>query len=497
MANAQIDKCFVVMPFGVKPKHGESHGTYDFDKVYRVIIQRAIRQAGMEPIRADETKGSRSIHADMFKDLRDRSIVLADLSLYNPNVFYELGIRHVMSPCGTVLMCCAGSPLPFDVNLSRVIFYEYDGKSLDWDEAERVIRELTEAINEAKLGKPDSPVHAFLEQVLSVRGSNTDRGKTFVDQSKEESLDFYQEMVARHWLDRELKVPDLMKEHGTSVFGIRAIGYLCLQQKVAHPQASQVARDLYNFEQYDLANKVFEIIKSNYTLSFDDLLTYGSSVSEEQLTLANAERGIDYMNEALKMVLPDFEQDQRNLKTIGKIAKCYFELSGMHIWRWQLSKTDSTLDTAIETLKKANEFAEKLMARDSAVPLSEITLNRLKLMLLLRIKDNNPERRDVEGLREKILQLKTPPRHPARDTSYLRWYQIITLADAGHGEEAYKRAINASSEDSRIMDDPECSDIGRRQYTRLRRFLEQYSSYWCDPQSIGRVSQVLQLVDGS
>lgn len=112
MTNTQVDKCFVVMPFGLKPKNDGSGDIYDFDKVYRVIIQRAILQAGMEPIRADETKGSRMIHTDMFKDLRDRPIVLADLSLYNPNVFYELGIRHVMSPSGTVLICCKGADLP-------------------------------------------------------------------------------------------------------------------------------------------------------------------------------------------------------------------------------------------------------------------------------------------------------------------------------------------------------------------------------------------------
>ena len=122
-------RCFVVMPFGVKPMRDGSERTYDFDKVYRVIIQRAIRQAGMQPIRADERIGSSVIHTDMFKDLRDQPVVLADLSLENPNVFYELGIRHVMTNSGTVLMCRRGAVLPFDVQLSRVIFYDYDGQT--------------------------------------------------------------------------------------------------------------------------------------------------------------------------------------------------------------------------------------------------------------------------------------------------------------------------------------------------------------------------------
>ena len=58
------DKCFVVMPFGQKPFRDGSNRTYDFDKVYRVIIKRAIEQAGFVAIRADETKGNRVIHTD-------------------------------------------------------------------------------------------------------------------------------------------------------------------------------------------------------------------------------------------------------------------------------------------------------------------------------------------------------------------------------------------------------------------------------------------------
>jgi hypothetical protein len=74
---------------------GSGH-EYDFDKVYPVIMQRAIRLAGLEPIRADERNGSNIIHTDIFINLRAHPVVLADQSLDNPNVYYEPGIRHVM-----------------------------------------------------------------------------------------------------------------------------------------------------------------------------------------------------------------------------------------------------------------------------------------------------------------------------------------------------------------------------------------------------------------
>jgi hypothetical protein len=71
---AEKEKCFVVMPFGIKARNDGTDRTYNFDKVYRVIIQRAIMNVGMQPIRADETEGSCVVHADMFKD-RDRPVV--------------------------------------------------------------------------------------------------------------------------------------------------------------------------------------------------------------------------------------------------------------------------------------------------------------------------------------------------------------------------------------------------------------------------------------
>ena len=158
-------ECFVVMPFGKKPVPGVSDRIFDFDKPYRVIMRRAIEAAGMVPVRADESTASGIIHSDMFKALRDRRVVLAELSLHNPNVYYELGVRHVLASAGTVLMCRADQPLPFDIALSRVV-YEYDGRHLDWEEAERVVPILRQYLLEALEGHQDSPVHGAASTFL-------------------------------------------------------------------------------------------------------------------------------------------------------------------------------------------------------------------------------------------------------------------------------------------------------------------------------------------
>ena len=209
------------MPFGVKPRNDGTDRTYNFDKVYRVIIQRAISNVKMQPLRADETEGSRIVHADMFKDLRDRPVVLVDLSLLNPNVMYELGIRHVMSSTGTVLMANEETvkKLPFDIALSRTISYKYDGEHLDWDEVERVVPQLQAAIEEARRGTPDSPVYAFLEQALSP--SALKKEDPLVDDNSKNpvlELDDYQKKFAQIWITQGDINLDKLIENITTLF---------------------------------------------------------------------------------------------------------------------------------------------------------------------------------------------------------------------------------------------------------------------------------------
>jgi hypothetical protein len=97
----------------------------------------------------------------MFRALRESRVVLADLSLNNPNVLYEVGIRHTLCAGGTVLMCRAGSELPFDLNFARVIFYRFDGESFDFEEADRLVKQLRLALMKAAQGQRDSPLHPW------------------------------------------------------------------------------------------------------------------------------------------------------------------------------------------------------------------------------------------------------------------------------------------------------------------------------------------------
>ena len=116
--------CFVLMPFG--KKKDENGRTIDFDEIYNKVIKPAVEDAELEPIRADEETIGGIIHKPMFERLMLCDYAVADLTTANPNVFYELGVRHGIRPHSTVLIFGKGGRLPFDVAPLRAIPYGID-----------------------------------------------------------------------------------------------------------------------------------------------------------------------------------------------------------------------------------------------------------------------------------------------------------------------------------------------------------------------------------
>src|SRR5689334_8832581 len=98
--------CFVVMPFGCKTS--PEGLVVDFNQVYQQLIAPAIDAAELEPLRADEEEIGGFIQKPMFERLILCEFAVADLTLANPNVFYELGIRHAVRPWSTVLLMAEG-----------------------------------------------------------------------------------------------------------------------------------------------------------------------------------------------------------------------------------------------------------------------------------------------------------------------------------------------------------------------------------------------------
>jgi hypothetical protein len=97
---------------------------------YREVIKPAIVGAGLEPFRADEELSGGIIHKAMFERLILCDYAVADLTLANANVFYELGVRHAARPWSTVSIYAGSSRLPFDVADLRTIHYSIGPEGL-------------------------------------------------------------------------------------------------------------------------------------------------------------------------------------------------------------------------------------------------------------------------------------------------------------------------------------------------------------------------------
>jgi tetratricopeptide (TPR) repeat protein len=150
---------FVAMPFGSKPDPTHRF-EINFDDVYERSIKPATEEADLDVIRADEETLGGIIHKPMYERLLLAEIVIADLTLANANVFYELGIRHAARPRSTILIYAKTSHLPFDVAPVRAMPYELgEGGELSAEEAENLLTTLGARLVEAKGNESvDSPL---------------------------------------------------------------------------------------------------------------------------------------------------------------------------------------------------------------------------------------------------------------------------------------------------------------------------------------------------
>jgi tetratricopeptide (TPR) repeat protein len=119
-----LPHAFVVMPFG--KKKGPDDRWIDFNSIYQDLIKPALIEAGFEPFRADEESVSGDILTDMFQELLLADLVIADLSIDNANVFYELGVRHALRKRGLIHIQSGRGYLPFDIFNVRTLPYHCD-----------------------------------------------------------------------------------------------------------------------------------------------------------------------------------------------------------------------------------------------------------------------------------------------------------------------------------------------------------------------------------
>jgi len=152
-------RAFIIRPFGTK-------NDINFDDVQKNLIAPALAACDIQGGTTEPFLQAGNIRTDMFQQLLVADIVIADISIHNANVFYELGIRHSLQPKRTFLLRAkskkalderrAQDEVPFDLRTDRYLEYDSDSPA---EKLESMIEALRQTLASEK---PDSPVFQML-----------------------------------------------------------------------------------------------------------------------------------------------------------------------------------------------------------------------------------------------------------------------------------------------------------------------------------------------
>ena len=113
-----------------------------FRRVYEYLIRPACKLAGFDAIRADDESASGDIKLDILKRLARAEMAVCDISARNPNVLYELGIRHALKR-PVALIKDKRTARIFDIDTIRYVGYD---EGLRVDTLEDSVKNLAKAI---------------------------------------------------------------------------------------------------------------------------------------------------------------------------------------------------------------------------------------------------------------------------------------------------------------------------------------------------------------
>lgn len=153
------NSCFVIMPIGDQVVNGEKVSSSELKQRYNDLIKEAIYKAApsFEVVRADDISLPGTITSDILTRLMHSDLVIADVTFPNPNVFYELGLRHACKPGTIIIRDKNGPKAPFDIAHLRHIEYENTPTGL------KLLSENLEKFISHFLKNPEQPDNHLLE----------------------------------------------------------------------------------------------------------------------------------------------------------------------------------------------------------------------------------------------------------------------------------------------------------------------------------------------
>jgi MAP3K TRAFs-binding domain len=411
--------CFVLMPFGSKPDPAGGP-RIDFDQTYREALKPAIEDAGLVPLRDDADQLGGIMQRRIFQQLILCEYAIAELTTPNPNVLYELGIRHALRPYTTMTVTARPDELPFDIAYLRSRRYQLDPRNRLTETEAGLLRaavtdELGRIRREAADREPpaDSPFFQLITewQPPPLASLKTDR---------------WSDEIA---FERELK---------DTLADLRFRATLGADERArARAEASELARDPERFD----AGILVELMLTHRALEdWDGMVAVAQAMPaylrarvlvQEQLAFAlnrrAARTGERDRQKALELLLEaDKKQDGRSAETCGLLGR-------VHKDRWQ-DRLESDPEAAAAHLDEAIRVYSRGFLADPRDPYPGINAATL-----------NDVRGDDASLRERdrllpVLRYAVDRAHELEGASY--WVHATRLELAvldGDREEARTR----------------------------------------------------------
>lgn len=232
--------CFVIMPIGSQTIGDIALSEDKLREKYDYIIKNAILKANptLEVIRADEELNPGSISNDIFIKLMHAKYVVADITYPNPNVFYELGIRHAIQPRTILIREKVNFNIPFDISHLRHIEYTQAPSGMD-----KLASELKKRFDFYD-NNPNKPDNQFLElcQFTNYEPVSFAKPKYTEDDAKYDFLqlmlstpklsqllrtdkNFTEEETQKIFLEEISKNPSLAKKFAISMIGANLVDF--------------------------------------------------------------------------------------------------------------------------------------------------------------------------------------------------------------------------------------------------------------------------------
>src|SRR5471032_469270 len=318
------------MPFGIKQG-------IDFDSVYDKLIRPALVENGFTVFRADQEKRAGDIRSDMFQELLLADVVVADLTIDNANVWYELGVRHALRARGVILIGSREGSMPFDIAPDRKLRYRLKDGVPDPDyleDGKAKLAEMARATVNAWYGRIVSPVYNLLPYLREPDWKTLEVGAAKEFWSKQKKW-MERISVAR----RKQRPGDiLVLAEEAPIQGLRLEAY-----RVA-------AKALRQVEQFDFA---LEQIDQALDIAPDDIIS-----RQEKGMLLGRIGQFENAKEWLKSLARDHTTDAETCGLLGRVGKDEW----VNAWRIDTASVDEQRAAARDNVGLLREAANAYVA---------------------------------------------------------------------------------------------------------------------------------------